>query len=246
MALALKLSVLAVLVATTADCSSPNSSAGPCSNIPVSRFQELEIVDPAVVTDKRAMNANDGAWSFRHAVEQMAPTGNDPGEFIYNWFVEWETLSTYNGYPLYSEPRSAMSVNVLCPWATATASNGCTSVAGSGCTCTASPLKLDLSAAPFRLLAIANRMDLRLQADESESQIVGLGLRHHSGAFLLQPPGDPCKIRGQRGLPSQHSFHGGERTAVISRRASERENHGVYAAVKIFHVEASREDDYIF
>ena len=152
-----------VALAGAGGCSSSSSSSGsssPCSNVAISRFQELEIVDPAVVTGSRAMNASDGAWSFRYAVEQMAPQGVDPGQFVDNWFTEWSTLSTFNTYPLYTEPRSSMDQFILCPWAQATASNGC----DSGCTCTVNPPKLDLSVAPFRLLAVVNRMDLRQTA----------------------------------------------------------------------------------
>ncbi len=38
-------------------------------------------MDEPVVTDGRASNANDGSWSFRHAIEEMTPDGTNPGDF---------------------------------------------------------------------------------------------------------------------------------------------------------------------
>jgi len=123
------------------------------------------IIDEAVISDARAKNGTDGPWSFRFVIENMAPAGDDPGEFVRRWLVEWATLTSYNGFPLDrpNEGRAGqMNSRVLCPWEQRTTSNGC----NADCSvCMANPPKLDLAKAPFRLFAIINRMDLREQPD---------------------------------------------------------------------------------
>ena len=164
--------LLALLVAPLAGpgCTSHPDHAADCSDVAIDRFKELMIVDSAVTDDPRASNSNDGPWSFRHIVEAMTPPGTDPGVFIQNWFTEWVTQPTLNGYPLddSDDPRAVgMNQYVLCPWKQATASNGCSDVL---CTaCTATTPKLDLAYAPFKLIGIANRMDERQQPGEGEA-----------------------------------------------------------------------------
>ncbi|MGH7330824.1 MAG: hypothetical protein ACREJX_20940, partial [Polyangiaceae bacterium] len=137
----------------------------------VDRFKELTIVDDGVVEDARANNAGDGAWSFRYVVENMTPAGTDPGDFVVNWFDSWWATQQINNYPV-NEPdtaRNQMHAQILCPWAERTASNGCTAIcqdqidAKWESSCTTNPPKFDLAQAPFKLIAIVNRMDLRGQ-----------------------------------------------------------------------------------
>jgi hypothetical protein len=139
--------------------------------VQVERFKELEIVDDAVIGDTRASNAAKGAWSFRHAMEEMAPAGTDPSEFVHRWFEEWNTVSKHNGFPIPDKAQleaggtaaifaSGMERLVLCPWKKRTPANGCNADC-SVCT----DHKLDLAVAPLRLIAIANRMDLRIEPD---------------------------------------------------------------------------------
>lgn len=151
---------------------SSSSDANACSGIPVERFKELIVVDDAVIRDVRAMNATDGPWSFRYAIENIAPIGEDPGEFVAKWLTEWATLGELNGYSIegttveaaHQERALQMTRRILCPWRRLTPANACNDDCS---TCTA--MKLDLAKAPFRLTAINNRIDVRLQLDSAPS-----------------------------------------------------------------------------
>lgn len=159
---------LAAGCSSASDGNAPGVATDACSDIAVNRFMELEIVDPAVVGDARARNTEGGAWSFRHAVENMAPEGASTSEFVRKWFTEWVTLTQYNSYPLDrpSEGRTLqMNARILCPWYQRTEENGCNSDCS---TCAVSPPVLDLAKAPFRLIAITNRIDLREQAGNAK------------------------------------------------------------------------------
>lgn len=85
-------------------------------------------------------NPSDGAWTFGRLMTAMAGQ-NDPEVFVRNWLAQWDSPQTVNGLPVAARPMNAF---VTQPWLTA-----------SGGT------RLDLRRAPFRLLAIVNRMDLR-------------------------------------------------------------------------------------
>src|ERR1035441_7281259 len=160
-----------------AGCSSSSNNGTPttpCGGILVDRFKELTIVDDGVVADARSSNNADGAWSFRNVVENMAPTGTDPGNFVLSWFTEWRALVQVNGFNLnesIAPQRDQMDPLIVCPWAERTASNKCTADCTNvdwQSTCTVQPPKLDLAVAPFKLLAIVNRMDLRGQPQISK------------------------------------------------------------------------------
>jgi hypothetical protein len=166
------LATLAAIVSTLCACSSVSHSGSPCGDISIDRFKELTIVDDVVVTDTRAMNTSDGAWSFRNAIENMVPQGSDPGQFVLSWFNEWVTDAEVNGYAIPDGPQVSagatqaqfaanMNLLIVCPWLQRSMpSNGC----NTDCSiCAVNPPKLDLTQAPFRLLAIVNRMDLGQQ-----------------------------------------------------------------------------------
>ncbi|MDP1914723.1 MAG: CARDB domain-containing protein [Myxococcales bacterium] len=85
-------------------------------------------------------NPSDGAWTFGRLMTVMAGQ-NDPELFVRTWLAQWDTTQTVNGLPVPPRPMNAL---VTQPW-----------LAASG------GARLDLRRAPFRLLAIVNRMDLR-------------------------------------------------------------------------------------
>ena len=134
------------------------------STVEVDRFKELAIVDDEVVLDARSSNAVNGPWSFRHVFESVMPVGSDNGEMLTAWFTEWVTNEQFNGFPLDTESAARaragrpdqMNFMMMCPWLHATPANECNTDC-SKCT----GRKLDMAAAPFRLAAIANRIDLR-------------------------------------------------------------------------------------
>lgn len=88
-----------------------------------------------------------GRWTFGYLMTQMAnqpATGIHPSTFVRRWLDKWMTNQTVNGWTV--AQRQKIKTLVIDPW-----------VAASG-----GPTRpLDLSIAPFKLLAIVNRVDLR-------------------------------------------------------------------------------------
>lgn len=113
----------------------------------VSKKSELLIQDPEVIgdpfrTDPRgpAGDPRTGAWTFKHLVEEMAPTPADAPAMVEDMIRSFISPQVINGFPV--APRPGLS-RLLALWPPT--ADG----------------KLDLAAAPFHLLAIVNRIDLR-------------------------------------------------------------------------------------
>jgi hypothetical protein len=97
------------------------------------------ITDLSVVEDPvRTRGA--GPWTFRHLAEALAPTAAEAPALVEAWLSQWLSDQVVNGHVVPARP--ALRRLVLDPWPR---------IDGG----------LDLSRAPFRLLAIVNRMDLR-------------------------------------------------------------------------------------
>jgi hypothetical protein len=106
-----------------------------------------------VENDDRTFNPCTGAgtpmgpWTFGYLMTQMANqpvTGISPSTFVRNWLNKWMSNQTVNGWTV--AQRQKIQTLVIDPW-----------VAASG-----GPHRpLNLSIAPFKLLAIVNRVDLR-------------------------------------------------------------------------------------
>lgn len=146
-------------VACSSSSEGETSATADCSSVTIDRFKELIVVDEGVLGDARAKNATGGAWSFRRQIEHLMPEGGDASTFVTSWLTGWVSTQTLNGYPLDrpGETRdAAMQTVVLCPWLHMTPENACDATCGS---CKAR--NLDLAKAPFRLIAIANRIDQR-------------------------------------------------------------------------------------
>ena len=108
------------------------------------------ITDLRVVEDPIRTNPNAGAratWTFKYLMENMAGE-NDPAEFTLRWLKHWEEDQVVNGQV--STARAAIREKVIEPWLEA--SGG---------------VRLDLRLAPFKLLAIVNRLDLRMHNEDS-------------------------------------------------------------------------------
>jgi hypothetical protein len=114
--------------------------------------RELMITDLSVVNDPArtfdtCTNTGTpmGIWTFGHLMSEMANqpvTGNDPSDFVRKWLSSWETNQSINGFTVPNR-NSGIHSRIIDSWPKL--ANG----------------KLDLSKAPFRLLAIVNRVDLR-------------------------------------------------------------------------------------
>jgi len=103
-----------------------------------------------------------GAWSFGRLMHNMLPKGNRDSaaaasQFAYTWLTHWESDQQPNELVSLSGARSRVRDFVIEPWKLA-----------SGCTAGTSDADcvLDMGKAPFRLVAIVYRPDLRkLAAD---------------------------------------------------------------------------------
>jgi hypothetical protein len=110
------------------------------------RNKELMITDLSVVNDARATGPA-GAWSFGGLITAMAgPT--PPGTFVKQWLLVWDTNQTVNTFTV--ARRGSIRSTVIDPWKARDGQAGATDAAWTP----------NLANAPFRLLAIVNRLDL--------------------------------------------------------------------------------------
>ena len=135
--------------------------------------RELFITDISVVDDTRYTawggrhdQDPEGGWSFGRLIDNMLPEcmRNPYGrsQFILLWLKTWERDQTVNGQVIPARPliRSL----IIDPWRTA-----------SGCTAGDAPCVLDMAKAPFRLLAVVNRPDLRRVPTSGDPGMAGQG-----------------------------------------------------------------------
>jgi len=123
--------------------------------VAINKEKSLLIRDPTVVQDpSRTFDIctgggdPNGVWTFKHLMTEMANTavtGVTPEEFVRMWLSHWESDQVINGH-FVSERAAAIKSLIVDPWEAASGGPG-------------SPLNLEL--APFQLLAIVNRADLR-------------------------------------------------------------------------------------
>ncbi|HET9531347.1 MAG TPA: hypothetical protein VFQ92_13405, partial [Blastocatellia bacterium] len=116
--------------------------------------RSLVIRDPRVIEDPaRTFNPCTGVgtplgkWTFGHLMQQMAnraATGIKPNKFVKEWLKQWQKNQVINGRVV--PRRSQIKSLIIDPWQQASGGPG---------------KPLDLAKAPFRLLAIVNRVDLR-------------------------------------------------------------------------------------
>jgi hypothetical protein len=128
---------------------------GTC-NVNVVPLRSIEIVHPNVVASARSSNLTDGAWSFRALIERMAasPAAADTDALLRSIFESWLTDQTINGELV--PARTQVQQVILDQF----------QIAGS------SPRRFDLSKAPFQLIAVANRLDLRSSTNAGEGRFV--------------------------------------------------------------------------
>ncbi len=113
-----------------------------------------------------------GKWTFGYLMTQLAnqtQTGIDPRVFTRNMLNKWLTPPTVNGFT--PTVRQKMQTIIIDPWEAASGGPG---------------QPLDLSKAPFRLLSIVNRIDLRRNngfggRDAGEGRFVFSAIDRRSG-----------------------------------------------------------------
>ena len=124
--------------------------------------RDLAVVDDPARTYEPCTGAGTpmGAWTFGRLMTEMAnpgATGIDPSLFVENWISQWTTEQTVNGFTL--PPRGIGAELLLYSWPRRPDGH------------------IDLARAPFRLLAIVNRLDLRGNtlfgpSDSAEARLV--------------------------------------------------------------------------
>jgi hypothetical protein len=134
--------------------------------------KELVIVDPSVIEsplettfdpDQASGTSKHGAWSFGRLIHNMLPCADrdDPvaaSSFVRAWLAHWATDQSPNPEASPADARPALEMALLAPWRTA-----------SGCAADDEACTLDMGVAPFRLLAIVNRPDLRIVASDGSA-----------------------------------------------------------------------------
>ncbi|QSQ24510.1 hypothetical protein JY651_06035 [Pyxidicoccus parkwayensis] len=108
----------------------------------VEPFEELLITDLSVVEDP-VRTTGSGAWTFGALMRAMNG-GRDPSELVRNWLKTWQADQFIGATFVPARPN--IGPLVLGPWEARSGGPN-------------APLNFDV--APFRLLAIVNRMDLR-------------------------------------------------------------------------------------
>lgn len=154
------------------------------STCTVDPARELFITDVSVVNDcirtswtsrcPQPLGATQGAWTVGGLLPGIFGT-NDPeklSKMTLQWLNEWKTLKTVNGDPVPARPN--IQSLVIDPW-----------LAASGGT------TLDMTRAPFRLLAIVTRLDLRQNAGYSGGNSAGEARFVFN---LLDASGDPTEF----------------------------------------------------
>jgi len=129
------------------------------SGPPVDFARELMITNVSVVDDpcrtswtgSCAGGGTQGIWTFGELMTRMAGTGS-PQVLAAEWLHQWEIPIVVNGFPVPKRPM--IRPLVINPWLVASGCPSGSPIVGAG----ACPL--DLKKAPFRLLAISNRVDL--------------------------------------------------------------------------------------
>lgn len=160
--------------------------------------RELFITDVSVVDDPRYTawsspreSEPEGAWSFGRLIDNMLPdwlrSPYGRSQFILRWLKTWERDQTVNGQVIPARPliRSV----IIDPWRTA-----------SGCTGPDEACVLDMAHAPFRLLAIVHRPDLRQRPSGREPGRAGEG-RFIFGALGAQGQRLPFTVIFEYELP---------------------------------------------
>jgi hypothetical protein len=158
--------------------------------------RSLMITDPNVIHDPTrtfdvctGVGTKMGKWTFGYLMTQMAnqaATGQAPAAFTRDWLHQWEVAQNVNTFTIPARPQ--IRPIIIDPWPTMFVSPWFPF----------GPRQLDLRQAPFRLLAIVNRVDLR-------QNLVYGGGSAGEGRFVFEAidrrPSAPGGPPGCRSLP---------------------------------------------
>ncbi|MEZ4315594.1 MAG: hypothetical protein R3F14_46865, partial [Polyangiaceae bacterium] len=147
--------------ALVTDCVYFDTSVYTPLTVPVDFDREVVIADLSVVEDPCRTTwapavgcaaGTVGAWTFATLMARMAGT-TPVQQFVAEWLDTFETPQAVNGFPV--NPRGNFRAAFLDPWLVASGCPAGSPIVGAGA------CSLDLKIAPFRLLAIVNRIDLQ-------------------------------------------------------------------------------------
>ncbi len=143
-------------------------------------IRDLSVVeDPTRTYDPcSGVGTPGGKWTFRYVMEQMAnqlETGISAAEFTRRWLQQWEFDLSINFHQV--PARTNIVQGIIDPWEQASGGPG-------------QPLNLD--EAPFKLVAIVNRVDLRENlaygaGSAGEARLVFGVLNRSGGGCLMMP-----------------------------------------------------------
>lgn len=133
----------------------PDGSPGASPEVDATR--ELLVVDPAVLATDRGRSDIEGApWSFRTMFEWLAGSPEDSSAFVRGWLEQWTTVTRVGPADAPVTPRPGVRDVLLDPWEKSSYGSS------------ASP---SLARAPFRLIAIVNRLDLAVDPCEPGGEL---------------------------------------------------------------------------
>ena len=99
-------------------------------------------------------------WTFGHLMQQVATADVNVSTLILKWLESFEEAQNVNGQTFI--PRNSIRSTIIGPWRQAGKKPGSALPCSANGKVDSDPCDLDLTVAPFRLLAIVNRTDLRV------------------------------------------------------------------------------------
>jgi hypothetical protein len=144
--------------------------AAPAPTLPVGAYRELIALDPALVNGPGAANANgDAPWSFRSQMQWLAGSTTDAARFTRAWLERWATTTDVGPALVQVRPRPGVRSRLIGAWlgpsSDVSAEDGLTASNLAASTTYGPPSPgVSWADAPFRLLAIVNRVDLATRA----------------------------------------------------------------------------------
>ena len=157
-------------------------------------FRELMIVNPKVLNTDRAKAG--GEWHFSTLMRNMLPSDTrNPmatAEFIETWLNRFATVTEVAGTDDAIATRNTVFDEIICPWRNA--STGREDCSG----------RIDPNIAPFRLLAIVYRPDLRDNScgQAGEGRLVFGLIDNHSTSPQTNGDGRSMTVIFEYGLPT--------------------------------------------
>jgi len=139
----------------TSDIVGPNTVLGKIRSNSMMITDTKVVEDPTRTWDPCSQTGTlNGKWTFNTIIRQLASsspsniaTDAEVSTFVKNWLNNWASSQTVNGDNIAA--RTAVNSKILTPWLNKSSNAG----APAG--------QLDMKFAPFKLIAIVNRFDLR-------------------------------------------------------------------------------------